>query len=192
MNGNECVNNWTLGFGVQNDYVNTSHKDITILIDRIIYKRLNWILQSKMSLFWVYWDWFIYKRLNWILQSKMSLFWVYWDWFDWNESRIWLSYSILFSNTCIHSHFLLVYYCSEIINRWCLLFHLELFEISHRLSVFVSKLIAHIMFVPYPPFIHSFIISISLPSSLLQTLSIKAITVTILSMHSKHGCGPPS
>lgn len=83
-NGNECVNNWTLGYGVQNDKFNTSHKDITILIDRIIY-----------------------KRLNWILQCKMSLFWVYWNWFNWNESRIWLSYSILFSNPCIHSHFFL-------------------------------------------------------------------------------------
>ena len=133
VNGNGCVNNWTLGFGVQNDYVNTSHKDITILIDRIIY-----------------------KRLNWILQSKMSLFWVLWDWFNWNDSRIWFLAQFYFQiHAFIHIFFLLVYYCSESINRWCLLLFLELFKISHRLSVFVSKLIAHIMFVPYPPFIHS-------------------------------------
>lgn len=78
VNGNECVNNWTLGFGVQNDYVNTSHKDISIVIDRIIYKRLNWVLQSKLSLFWVYWDWFNWNRvefdflLNSIFQSMHS------------------------------------------------------------------------------------------------------------------------
>ena len=64
VNGNECVNNWTLGFGVQNDYVNTSHKDITILIDRIICERLNWVLQSKLSLFWVLWDWFNWNRVE--------------------------------------------------------------------------------------------------------------------------------
>ena len=93
VNGNECVNNLTLGFGVQNDYVNTSHKDITILIDRIIY-----------------------ERLYWILQSKMSLFWVLWDWFDWNESRIWFLAQFCFPIHAFIHIFLLVYYCSESIN----------------------------------------------------------------------------